>query len=367
MLRVGGVTYCHTANYGTSLQAFALQQAIEKIEIGGEPCSYKLICLRDCKDYPERYLENAKMLGNAYRKFNRRRFRQFEDKNIHFRMLKELKELPGLNAEFDAFVCGSDVIWNPEFNEGLGAFYLDFAEKYAFSYAASFGKATIPLDKLDKYADAIGRLRQIGLREKSAEEIVRRYTQAPIRTVVDPVLLLDGEEWSRIAGKQRKAPKQIVAYSTHDTEEFSAFAEKLQKETGLPVKRLLWGKTLRSALKKKVFFIAKQQEWLRAIRDAEYVVTNSFHATVFSIMFHKKFYTVVHGEKDQGRNIRMYDFLKFLGLEDRILDTVPDTLALGEPDFETALPRLAALREESGRFLQKNLEAAYREQQNTTL
>ena len=363
MLRVGGVTYCHTANYGTSLQAYALQQAIEKIEIDGEPCSYKLICLRDCKDYPERYLERAKFLGNVFRSFNRKRFRRFEDKKIHFRFLKELKELPGLNREFDAFVCGSDVIWNPEFNEGLSAFYLDFAEKYAFSYAASFGKDDVPFEKLDKYADAIGRLRQIGLREKSAEEIVCRYTRAPVYTVVDPVLLLTGEEWSRIAGKKRAQQKQIVVYSTHETEEFKGFVEKLRQETGLPVKRLVWGKTLRSALRSKVLFIARQPEWLRMIRDAEYVVTNSFHATVFSILFEKKFFTVVHGEKDQGRNIRMYDFLKQLGLEDRIRNAVPETIEREAPDYTAVMPGLEALRSFSLRFLRENLEAAAREKQ----
>jgi len=97
------------------------------------------------------------------------------------------------------------------------------------------------------------------------------------------------------------------------------------------------------------------------LRDAEYVITNSFHATAFSILFHKKFFTVVQGDKDKGINIRMNDLLNDLGLQDRIFSSVPETFDLKDIDYTNVDRILEEKRAESMAFLRENLEAAYRE------
>lgn len=90
-------------------------------------------------------------------------------------------------------------------------------------------------------------------------------------------------------------------------------------------------------------------------------MTNSFNATAFSRMFHKKFFTVVNGPKDGGINIRMYDFLKSMGLEDRLYNAVPDVIGTSDIDFTYADTEFVRQREFSLKYLRDNLEAAYQE------
>ena len=107
--------------------------------------------------------------------------------------------------------------------------------------------------------------------------------------------------------------------------------------------------------------IPSPEEWLQLLRDAEYVVTNSFHATAFCIVFHKKFFTVVNGEKNKGINVRMYDFLHTIGLEGRMLNSVPDQIDLSDIDYSNTNKTIEKMREESMSFLRRNLEAAYQQ------
>ena len=107
----------------------------------------------------------------------------------------------------------------------------------------------------------------------------------------------------------------------------------------------------KQAIKQGMIQVQKPERWLQLLRDAEYVVTNSFHATVFSILFHKKFFTVVHGEKAKGINVRMNDFLTSVGLEDRIYSSIPNKIDTEDIDYTDADEKIASLREESLTFL----------------
>ena len=96
------------------------------------------------------------------------------------------------------------------------------------------------------------------------------------------------------------------------------------------------------------------------LKNAEYVVTNSFHGTAFSVLFHKKFYTAVQDGKNVRSNVRLYDFLEGLGLSERLKSETPETIDLSAPDFTEADRVLSAQREESLAFLRRNLENAAR-------
>ena len=119
MLRVNSVTFDNTINYGSSLQAFALQHVIRSQQIGGELCECRVVPIRCCDDYMENKSRYARMMAPVLG-YYRRRFKSFEKKNIAFADLSSLKDLPSLNKTADCFVCGSDVIWNPRHNYGLG-------------------------------------------------------------------------------------------------------------------------------------------------------------------------------------------------------------------------------------------------------
>ena len=142
MLKVCGITYDHTINYGSCLQAYALQKVIDSIKVGNhDSCLYELIPLWTCKDYPKKRLKN--FMGLQLLQFYHRSFAGFEKKYMRYAKCNSIATLDSFNGDTDAFVCGSDVIWNPYHNKGVSAYYLDFAKKYAFSYAASFGSTSL--------------------------------------------------------------------------------------------------------------------------------------------------------------------------------------------------------------------------------
>lgn len=363
---VYGITFDHTTNYGSCFQAYALQTVIEKISVGGtdwENCSYQLIPIKTLEKFPVgNKLKNV--LVKPALKFHRLRFEKFENKYMKFADVDCLGQLGNLNQKGDAFVCGSDVIWNPDFNYGLGAFYLDFAEKYKFSYAASFGKAEIKASDLCKIQNYLKSFDAISVREKTGADIINCCTGINAKVVADPILLLDREVWSQVASAHRIHDQKpyIFVYTTHLNDTIKSFVSRLKKQTGLNVIRAAYGP--KQAIKQGILQVQTPERWLQLLRDAEYVVTNSYHATVFSVLFHKKFFTVVQGGKGTGINIRMRDFLKEAVLEGRIYSTVPDHIETEDIDYRETDKRIDFLRKESIAFLRENLEEAYRQKIN---
>ena len=367
MITVYGVTFDDGGNYGSFSQCYALQQAIMKLRIAGQACDYKVIPVAK---FPFRRLAlpYSKLPHFAKRALKylddwivKSHFKAFNKEHMRYADCKDETQLARLNDTADAFVCGSDVIWNLYFNWGNPVYFLSFAKKYMFSYAVSFGGMTIS-DKADKmYREYLPRFRSIGLREKSAIEIVKKYvSDVPIEVNMDPVLLLTKEEWEQVIPSERKKQKYILAYNTHITPSYTAMVEKIQKQTGLKVVNVTC--FLKTIIKQRIWHVPSPQEWWQLIRDAEYVVTNSFHGTVFSIIFNKTFFTTVEGSgKGDGFNVRIYDLLSTLNLGDRIYNAVPEHLNLSKPDFTVANERLPKLRNESLDYIKRNLEAAYQE------
>lgn len=361
MFQVYGVTYVPTTNYGSCLQAYALKTAIGKMTVGdGEPVSYRQIPLTDCPGYypPSKNVKTVlvRLVKNNYLK---RPFLRFEKRNMVFTAVYPIDQLDELNRTADAYVCGSDVIWNTDFNKNCKAFYLDFASRYRFSYAASFGKGV-----LNEKDEAMARrylpeLDAISVREKTSAEHAKRFTEKPVEVVADPVLLLAREDWISVA-KKPKREHFIFVYSTTNSKlaaVIDQIAERLHETTGFPIVHVDWN--LRMMLKHGRFRYRSPDEWLGLLQNAAYVVTNSFHATVFSTMFHKCFFSVVPKSGREGIGSRLYDYLEQLGLQDRIHLSCPPELDLTPPDYSLADAQIAQLRERSLGFLQRNLDAAW--------
>ena len=356
MLRVCGITYDHTTNYGSCFQAYALQTAIEHTKVGNdEACEYELIPLSLCKDYPKK-----RLAGRMLMRFYHRSFAPFEKKYQKFAKCSLISNLDQLNDTTDAFVCGSDVIWNTDHNRGIPAYFLDFARKYSFSYAASFGKSSVDEKTIDQIKPYLTKLNEISVREESAAEIIRDSAGRESRVVLDPTLLLPRDEWDRFSAAKQKN-KYIFVDTTHDNPEVAKLISRLCENNKLKVITAAWGPRPSALLRKGVVKIFSPEKWLQLLRNAEYVITNSFHATAFSVQFHKKFFTVVSGDKTKGINVRMNDFLTAIGLQDRLFSAVPNELDLSEIDYTEADKKIDAMRKESLDFLRENLEAAYRQ------
>lgn len=361
MLRVCGITYTHTSNFGSCLQAYALQHVVENMQIGGEHCQYNLIPIgiyswSDVKKKRTLIQKvRGKILGKAFSHF-KKPFSAFNKQFMHYSPCPSRSALPSLNQTTDAFVCGSDVIWNPKYNQGLEAFYLNFTTKYSFSYAASFGSSQLSDEYFQKYGKWIDKLDAISVRESQGVENAARCTKKPVAVTVDPVLLMTREEWDQVAEKENRDGKYILVYSIGNKPILDEFVKKLKKQTGL--KTILTIGNVKESFRRHVYSTKTPQRWLQLIRDAEYVVTNSFHGTAFSVIFHKTFFTTVIGEINEGFNVRQYNLLSKAGLLDQLFNRVPDTIQLAAPDYSQVDARLEELKASSLTFLRDNLEAA---------
>lgn len=359
MLKVCGITYDHTVNYGSCLQAYALQEAVNSIELSDkEKCSYSLIPIRSFKEWPAP-LSLTRGLLLPIIAFHRTQFSFFEKKHMRFAPAKCLNDLPKLNADSDAFICGSDVIWNPDLNYSLDAFYLDFAYRYKFSYAASFGKSEVGEQVLEQVRKHISTFDAVSVREEAGLKILRKCTDKTVKIVCDPVILIDKDKWESLISGKSKHESYIFVYITHISDNVKYCLDQMKSKTGLKIKYAAYGP--KQAIQQGMLQVQTPEQWLQLLHNAEYVVTNSFHATAFSVLFHKKFFTVVNGDKAKGINVRMNDFLNSIGLEDRIISVIPDQLDLSEIDYTLADKRIEEMRKESLDFLQENLEAAYQQ------
>ncbi len=381
MMRVCGVTFDHTTNYGSCLQAYALQTVIDHIIINNETCSYALLpaniiiqnskAKKDISKKPLRFKVKQCIIRelNHYR---RQKFRAFENRYMHYDNSTDIQQLEKLNQCYDAFICGSDVIWNLDFTYANSLFFLDFAHKYKFSYAASFGVCDIDHDfekwnsertPREVYKQYLPELDQISVREKNSLNIVYELTGKEAKCVCDPVMLLSAEEWNSIIEEGSKRKDYIFAYSTYTSPNYQSFLKKLHKQTGLPVVQVTWD--IKSFIKCRAFTFPEPQKWLELLKNAKFVVTNSFHATAFSCIFHKTFFCPMRDNRIVGTRIRLYDLLDALCIDGRIYGNTPNNIDLSSPDFTESDKKLNVLRETSYQYIQSNLELALLERQNS--
>ena len=368
MLRVCGVTFDHTTNYGSCLQAYALQTAVEKITIGNLSCRYELLpyslfCQRERIDNNRTNIKNL-IKRNLIKTINtsrRKKIISFEQSRMHYVDCHNENELSQLDEKYDAFVCGSDVIWNPDFTDGNEVYFLNFARKYKFSYAASFGVRDIftdyhwnkkPIKQI--FIDNLSKLDAISVRANNDVEIVRSLIGKNPELVCDPVILLTPREWDDVC-KETKGIKEkyIFVYSTYISPNLLSFIKKLHIQTSLRVIHITWDN--REALKRGLLKFTSPLEWISLLKNAEYVITNSFHGVAFCAMYHKKFYAVMRDERIIGTRIRIYDFCERTFLTERIYGIVPEVIDTQKPDFCKADYRIDEMRKAGLLFIERCL------------
>jgi hypothetical protein len=365
MKKVGILTEHRARNFGSCLQAYALQTAINQMGHEANIVDYRPQAIensfgifivdlyKQAGKNPVRLLKfaiNTVVFSplRAMREWKFYKFRKakFALSKVHFKTLTDdVKN----QLDYDAYVCGSDQIWNPKITYGLDEMY--FAHPLNgkhMSYAASIGLSDITGYEND-FQRLMEGLEPIAVREESAQRLLQPLTEKKVQVVLDPTLLIKKEEWmSLFADRERPKQNYILVYSLKVDDEMVAYARKLGEEKGLPVVffdlRKRYGKNSISK------FTAEPTEFLYYLYHADYVVTNSFHGTVFSTIFEKQFVCVpMHGTSS-----RMTDLLKKLGLESRLIAEGFDIDAT--VDFVGAKAILEEEREASWNILKNALE-----------
>lgn len=327
---------CHDVyNHGASLQAYALMMYLKKSDHNVEIINYKPDYLSN--DYKLFSIDNPKWKMNLFTKLlylilklpsriigikRKQSFDNFTSKylkltNTRYSSNEELKE----NLPYaDAFICGSDQIWNTLHMNGKDpAFYLDFVpdEKIKLAYAASFGTETISDEHKPMIRENVNRLDGIGIREKSGVNILMTLGVDKSVNVVDPVLLLSKEEWDKV-GKKKYKENYILIYDFENNILIRKLALEIAKEKGFVIYSINPGKVNYAD---KYFKYVGPETFISLIRDSSFVLSNSFHAAVFSVIYKKNFAIVNRTEKI---NTRMRDFLDDLNIKERLINETYD-------------------------------------------
>lgn len=327
--KIGLITIHNWFNYGSMLQSYAMNRILDGIEgyecelidftpasIVGNERSWRLY-----SDVPE-YRELRKKYKQEIVE-RRRVFEAFEKLyklgGTVYQSDEEIEENPPV---YDIYVTGSDQIWNVNFRIASRAYFLAFTEsreKYAFS--TSIGRCG--KERLEEYREFIEKYKQIFIREKAgAELLAEMFPEKEIGTLIDPTLMLEKRQWEDIVDEERICREPYIGcYATLDDE-----LDKM-----MPILKFLHDK-----FRKKVILfgmiLPREEEWLenlivagplefiRIIRDADFILTNSFHATLFSLNFHTQFFTY----NDELENPRKEGILRMVHLEKRIVHNLAE-------------------------------------------
>jgi hypothetical protein len=249
-------------------------------------------------------------------------FRNFHDVNSKFsKRFESIVSLYNYSHKYDVFITGSDQVWNPATFTSLKPYFLDFApqDKIKISYAPSFGVSKIMEGYHEFFKEQLNNLDIISVREKSGQNLVKKISNKDSVIVLDPTLLLNKSEWKAVINYSslNKPKKYVLVYQLHDSEDLISIAIEIGKRLKLPILSLC----KRSFLNKKYKNIinvneAGPSEFIELFYDASYVITNSFHGTVFSVNFNIPFYSVLN--KLRTNNSRIIDFLNLINLPNRV-------------------------------------------------
>lgn len=327
-LRVATITYHKAYNYGSVLQAYALNHYLNKLGINAEVINYHSSTQDDLYkifETPKSVMGLARnfqsLLEYKNLKIHNKRFEQFVKKYIRLTEAEytEESDLSRLNDIYTHFICGSDQIWNPNCADFTKAYLLDFVSNKSkcFSYAASMAIEKLPDEWEKTFVDALKDFKMISVRETQSKEYIQKLLNRDIEVVPDPVLLLTEEEWLAISASTNIKGKYILCYFIGDVSGMRNFAKKMQKKTGLQL--VVIYKNIRDMLyKNKKYYSCGPCEFISLIKNCEYVCTNSFHAILFSLMFKKNFWAFVDLNAGNVKS-RLESILNIAGMQDRII------------------------------------------------
>lgn len=373
-MKIGILTLPLNSNYGGVLQAYALQTVLKRM--GHDVLEVELkknlrwqypplwkMPLSFGKRFLFKYIVRRKNQKILLERYERKIYPLLVHDILEFisKYIKQFKvdKFIDCKGKFDAFVCGSDQIWRYKyylFFEGdIANVYLKFLGDDSckrIAYAASFGTDNweYPAKETAECKNWIQKFDAVSVREETGVKLCSTYYDIKAKHVLDPTMLLSKDDYVDLIEKSDvpKSKGNLFCYILDNTNEKMNVVKNIEKQRHLSSFFMKgdcgnWTEDLEKRIQPPV------ESWLRAFYDSEFIVTDSFHACVFSILFHKQF--LVIGNKERGL-ARIYSLLSMFGLEDRLTsDTGLDINRMKTIDYDRVDEILAKHREESRTFL----------------
>lgn len=369
MKNVGIITFHNSYNCGSMLESYAMQTIIEKRGGHAEIINFSNEGQRDLYNVFSKNKDIKSILKNILIfpvrnkvKFNNKKYEEF--KNNNFKLSEEYSTMSDIKEKkYDVVVAGSDQIWNITIQDNDDAYFLPWVKKAKkVAYAPSFGAKNIIkyADDVTKYKKMLNNFDALSVRENNGKKWIKELCGKDVEVLLDPTLLLEKKDYDKIKLKRLSIKeKYIFFYCPSFNRDICKFVKKISEKYGLKV--ITW--STKSYNYKRVknfgFDLADYEDpsmYLSLIENAELVITTSFHGTIFSTIYHKKFIVVKNGDM-YGTDDRVITLITQLGLEDRLLpyDFDDDYNYFCDVDYKKYEKKLPILKKKAIDFIDKNV------------
>jgi len=349
MIRIGLLTLFNNTNYGNRLQNYASQVVLESLNCYVEslyfdtylkPNVFKRVCRIFNLSISETLTKivtiiiqskrknHCRILQNEREKSNK----SFTEENIVTSdcLISGRNILDKLDQQYDYFIVGSDQVWNPYSRIGLSVYFLTFAPYYKrISYAASFGVSELPRKIIKKYRRWLSDIPFISVREEAGASIIKELIDKDVDVLIDPTMMLTKAQWQSISKPGRNKPKQkyFVTYFLGDLPQDSmTLIQDLHnyykfEQVGLADQNF------------ENYYAADPGEFLDFMNSSSIVLTDSYHGTIFSILFEKPFVVFDRLSKSPSLGTRIDTLLSTFHLENRKWSCLQETSDLFNIDY----------------------------------
>lgn len=362
MKRIAIITYSRAYNYGSALQTYALNHYLTLLGNDVKTIDYTTQSQQELYTIFEplrgviSFLRNIQSLRHYYNlKTHKKRFDEFLSMYVPMTLpISSSEAFSSLNAQFDYFISGSDQIWNAQCDDFDSNYMLSFVQDKhkCIAYAPSLGAGANDPETIKVLREHVKSYKALSSRERESTSIIERATFRSVENVLDPVFLLDAQEWNEIARTSPINGEYILGYFIGDVPGMRDFAAQLSRDSNCPVV-VIWKSIRDIKYGFKTYYEAGPREFISLIKGCKYVVTNSFHAVSFSLIFGKSFWAFIPPKSDDDR---LKSILDLVNLSDRIVDiyNVPKIEKLSPIDYNSIDREKLNMMIESSKYYLKN-------------
>lgn len=362
--RIGLMTMHNVCNMGAVLQAYALQRTIN---LRGGECEIIDYVPNLRKGY-RKFFPKDQGISKMKRTLSwikwlpqrvkwQKPYKEFVDKHLILgtEIFYENKKIYSYPFHYDVYVTGSDQVWNSASTDGLSAYYfLDFVRgRKKVSYAASISNKELNTEEREQINHYLKDFSAISVREYQAVELLGEVCEKEIELVLDPTFLLTLQQWNQLAVESNIEIQEryLLIYMLGDVPEIMKLAKQIAEQKKLKIVKFGWDFVCLRDVDYNISF-GKPQDFVTLFKNAEYVITNSFHGTAFSINFNKNFLSIPSSKN----NPRFISILELMGLKDRLYGKNNEIIKyLENIDYSKVNLKLNFWREKSLKFIDQNI------------
>ena len=364
------LTFHNALNYGAALQAYATQRTIQELGADCEMIDYVNAHRKDGYNmfaHAKAALKHKQLpaaakflLGSVFMHRRRKQFMRFFKKHCVWtkQQYATNESLGMLNGVYDKFIVGSDQVWNYKHTDADFAYLLSFVsdDDRKIAFASSFGLSDIPDCYTEAYQEYLGRIKHLSTRERLGVELIQKLTGREATLVLDPVFLLNREQWLALSPKRESKQRFVFAYLNRPSQWNDFLSATSYPMKGRKVhkisRHLSPGDFLSPQV--RVSYSISPGEFIWSIHNADLVVSASFHCVAMAIVLGAQFVAVLTG--DEGKDERIVNVLRIAGLEDRVLQKGMTAADVQRPiDYNLVNNNIAEHIEFSREFLKSAL------------